>query len=130
MRDGRLCYLDFGMMGEVDVSVRRGLIRATLHLVNREYASLADDFVTLGMLPQDADRAAVVPALTGVFAEALAGEHRIRLRRIHNFICSFSSDPTALFELCFWCVDTQLNDGNLPSLQPTPRPLSCSRQAA
>lgn len=73
MKDGRLCYLDFGMMGEVDVNIRRGLIRATLHLVNREYAALADDFITLGMLPSDADREAVVPALTGVFAEALAG---------------------------------------------------------
>lgn len=71
--DGKLCYLDFGMMGEVDINIRRGLIRATLHLVNREYASLADDFVTLGMLPETADREAVIPALTGVFAEALAG---------------------------------------------------------
>ena len=30
----------------------RGLIRATLHLVNREFEALADDFVTLGMLPR------------------------------------------------------------------------------
>ena len=30
-----------------------------------------DDFVTLGMLPKDSDKAEVVPALTGVFAEAL-----------------------------------------------------------
>jgi len=27
-------------------------MRATLHLVNREFDSLADDFVTLGMLPK------------------------------------------------------------------------------
>lgn len=30
----------------------RGLMRATLHLVNREFEALADDFVTLGMLPK------------------------------------------------------------------------------
>lgn len=72
-KDGKLAYLDFGMMGYVDENIRRGLIRATLHLVNREYANLADDFVTLGMLPKDSDKASIVPALTSVFAQALAG---------------------------------------------------------
>ena len=33
----------------------------------------AEDFITLGMLPRDVDRARVVPALTSVFAEALRG---------------------------------------------------------
>lgn len=72
-QDGKLAYLDFGMMGQVDEGIRRGLIRATLHLVNREYEALADDFVTLGMLPKDSDKSKIVPALTGVFAQALAG---------------------------------------------------------
>ena len=72
-KDGNLAYLDFGMMGTVSESVRQGLIRATLHLVNREYAALAEDFITLGMLPSDSDRSEIVPALTSVFAEALAG---------------------------------------------------------
>ena len=72
-KDGRLAYLDFGMMGEVDERIRQGLIRATLHLVNREYQALAEDFITLGMLPEDSDRAQIVPALTGVFAKALEG---------------------------------------------------------
>lgn len=47
--------------------VRRGLIRATLHLVNREFDALADDFMTLGLLPPGSDKATIVPALTGVF---------------------------------------------------------------
>ena len=45
----------------------RGLIRATLHLVNREFDALADDFVTLGLLPPGSDKDVIVPALTGVF---------------------------------------------------------------
>ncbi len=49
------------------ILLRRGLVQATLHLVNREYAALADDFITLGLLPPGSDRAAIVPALTGVF---------------------------------------------------------------
>mmetsp|Transcript_17319 Transcript_17319/g.30923 ORF Transcript_17319/g.30923 Transcript_17319/m.30923 type:complete len:842 (-) Transcript_17319:136-2661(-) len=71
MKDGRLAYLDFGMMGNIGLPIRRGLIRATLHLVNREYIALADDFVMLGLLPPDSNRDEIVPALTGVFQEAL-----------------------------------------------------------
>ena len=51
----------------------RGLIRATIHMVNREFGSLADDFVALGLLPPDADLDEIVPALTDVFSEALRG---------------------------------------------------------
>jgi len=71
MKDGRLAYLDFGMMGNIGLPIRRGLIRATLHLVNREYIALADDFVMLGLLPPDSKRDEIVPALTGMFQEAL-----------------------------------------------------------
>lgn len=65
--DGKLCYLDFGMMGQVDLSIRQALIRATLHLVNGEYGPLAEDFVSLGFLPAGSDKSLIVPALTGVF---------------------------------------------------------------
>ena len=50
----------------------RGLIQATLHLVNREFDALADDFVVLGLLPPGSDKAEIAPALTGVFKDALA----------------------------------------------------------
>lgn len=35
-------------------------MRATLHLVNREFEALADDFVTLGMLPKAGVRRAAL----------------------------------------------------------------------
>ncbi|GLI66135.1 hypothetical protein VaNZ11_009866 [Volvox africanus] len=71
--DGRLAYLDFGMMGQIDERTRNALMTATLHLVNREYGRLAEDFITLGLLPSGTDRDTVLPALTGVFTEALKG---------------------------------------------------------
>ncbi|EFJ41125.1 hypothetical protein VOLCADRAFT_107815 [Volvox carteri f. nagariensis] len=71
--DGRLAYLDFGMMGQIDERTRNALMTATLHLVNREYGRLAEDFIILGLLPAGTDRDAVLPALTGVFSEALKG---------------------------------------------------------
>lgn len=70
--DGKLAYLDFGMMGEFREELRDGFIEACLHLVNRDYDALAKDFVTLGLLPATADKEAVTKALTGVFRDAVA----------------------------------------------------------
>lgn len=53
------------MMGSIEPGVRQALIRATLHLVNREYELLAEDFVALGLLPRGSDMDSVIPALTG-----------------------------------------------------------------
>ncbi|KAL8487019.1 hypothetical protein ACS0TY_023642 [Phlomoides rotata] len=70
--DGKLAYLDFGMMGEFKQELRDGFIEACLHLVNRDYDALAIDFVTLGLLPPTADKEAVTEALTGVFRNAVS----------------------------------------------------------
>ena len=70
---GLLCYIDFGMMGQINKETQRALIRATLHLVNREYEALAEDFVSLGMLPSSSDRSRIIPALTGVFQSIMVG---------------------------------------------------------
>ncbi|XP_022850333.1 uncharacterized aarF domain-containing protein kinase At1g71810, chloroplastic isoform X3 [Olea europaea var. sylvestris] len=71
--DGKLAYIDFGMMGEFKQELRDGFIEACLHLVNRDYDALAKDFVTLGLLPPTADKEAVTKALTaGVFRDAVA----------------------------------------------------------
>ncbi|KAG0566440.1 hypothetical protein M758_7G061900 [Ceratodon purpureus] len=70
--DGKLAYLDFGMMGEMKENLRDGLIEASVHLVNREYDALAGDFVTLGLVPPTAEMGEFSKALTGVFQEAVA----------------------------------------------------------
>ncbi|XP_031258382.1 uncharacterized aarF domain-containing protein kinase At1g71810, chloroplastic [Pistacia vera] len=70
--DGKLAYIDFGMMGEFKQELRTGFIEACLHLVNRDFDALAKDFVTLGLLPPTAEKEAVTIALTGVFQNAVA----------------------------------------------------------
>ncbi|NUN63201.1 AarF/ABC1/UbiB kinase family protein [Pseudanabaena biceps] len=67
MNDGRLAYLDFGMMSEVSAEQRFGLIEAIVHLVNRDFAALSKDYVRLGFLTEDIDFDAIVPALSRVF---------------------------------------------------------------
>jgi predicted unusual protein kinase regulating ubiquinone biosynthesis (AarF/ABC1/UbiB family) len=67
MNDGKLAYLDFGMMSEVSSEQRFGLIEAIVHLVNRDFASLSKDYVRLGFLTEDIDFDAIIPALSEVF---------------------------------------------------------------
>lgn len=69
--DGKLAYLDFGMMGEFRQELRDGFIEACLHLVNRDFDGLAKDFITLGLLPPTAQKDEVTKALTGVFESAV-----------------------------------------------------------
>ena len=69
--DGRLAYLDFGMMSEVSRESRTGLIQAVVHLVNRNFGKLSKDFVSLGFLAEDVNLEPIVPAFETVFGQAL-----------------------------------------------------------
>jgi predicted unusual protein kinase regulating ubiquinone biosynthesis (AarF/ABC1/UbiB family) len=71
LADGRLAYLDFGMMSEVSREARTGLIQAVVHLVNRNFAALSKDFVALGFLGEEVDLSPIVPAFETVFGQAL-----------------------------------------------------------
>lgn len=71
MRDGKLAYLDFGMMSEVKPYQRYGLIEAVVHMVNRDFEGLANDYVHLEFLTPDTDLTPIIPALAEVFSNAL-----------------------------------------------------------
>ncbi|EAW38554.1 ABC-1 [Lyngbya sp. PCC 8106] len=69
--DGKLVYLDFGMMSEVKPYQRYGLLEAVVHLVNRDFEGLANDYVKLEFLTPDTDLTPIIPALSSVFNDAL-----------------------------------------------------------
>ncbi|AFY38356.1 ABC-1 domain-containing protein [[Leptolyngbya] sp. PCC 7376] len=71
LEDGRLAYLDFGMMSTIKPYQRYGLIEAVVHLVNRDFDSLAHDYVKLDFLTPDTDLTPIIPALSTVFGNAL-----------------------------------------------------------
>ncbi|MGK7951236.1 MAG: ABC1 kinase family protein [Xenococcaceae cyanobacterium] len=71
MSDGRLAYLDFGMMSRIKPYQRYGLIEAVVHLVNRDFESLAQDYIKLDFLTPDTDLRPIIPALANVFGNAL-----------------------------------------------------------
>lgn len=69
--DGKLAYLDFGMMSEVKPYQRYGLLEAVVHLVNRDFEGLAKDYVKLEFLSPETDLTPIIPALANVFSDAL-----------------------------------------------------------
>ena len=71
LKDGRLCYLDFGMMSEVSRDSRSGLIQAVVHLVNKNFDKLSHDFVKLGFLSKEVNLEPIVPAFQDVFVNAI-----------------------------------------------------------
>lgn len=69
--DGKLAYLDFGMMSNIKPHQRYGLIEAVVHLVNRDFDALALDYVNLEFLKPETDLQPIIPALSRVFGNAL-----------------------------------------------------------
>ncbi|MHC5671858.1 ABC1 kinase family protein [Nostoc sp.] len=68
--DGKLAYLDFGMMSEIKPLQRYGLIEAIVHVVNRDFEGLAKDYVKLDFLSPETDLTPIIPAFARVFADA------------------------------------------------------------
>ena len=68
--DGKLAYLDFGMMSQVKPYQRYGLLEAIVHLVNRDFDGLAQDFVKLEFLTPDVDLRPIIPAFADVFTKS------------------------------------------------------------
>jgi len=69
--DGRLGYVDFGMMDMLSNDDRLTLTDAVVHLINRDFAALAHDFVRLGFLHPDTDFSPILPALEEVLGGQL-----------------------------------------------------------
>ena len=71
MTDGRLAYIDFGMMDQLDEKTKETLVDAIIHVVNKDYAELAQAFVELGFLTPETDIYPIVPALETVLGNAI-----------------------------------------------------------
>ncbi|MEL6855940.1 MAG: AarF/UbiB family protein, partial [Cyanobacteria bacterium J06607_13] len=71
MEDGRMAYIDFGMTDQLDQTTKETLVDSVVHLINRDYKDLANDFVKLGFLMPDVDVRPLVPALETVFQDAI-----------------------------------------------------------
>ncbi|NCJ07331.1 AarF/ABC1/UbiB kinase family protein [Synechococcales cyanobacterium C] len=71
LADSRMAYIDFGMMDQLDQTTKEILVDALVHLINKDYILLAQDFVTLGFLTPETDIQPIIPALEMVFGDII-----------------------------------------------------------
>lgn len=76
MPDGRMAYIDFGMMDQLDQTTKETLVDAVVHLINQDYDRLAEAFVRLGFLTPETDIRPIIPALESVLGDALGAKVR------------------------------------------------------
>ncbi|MGB3693340.1 MAG: AarF/ABC1/UbiB kinase family protein [Spirulinaceae cyanobacterium] len=69
--DGRMAFIDFGMMDQLDEVTKETLAISVVHLINKDYYALAQDYVQLGFLTPDIDILPIVPALERVLGNAI-----------------------------------------------------------
>ncbi|GFY86352.1 protein kinase superfamily protein [Actinidia rufa] len=69
--EGKLAFLDFGMMSETPEQARSAIIGHVVHMVNRDYDAMARDYYALDFLAPDVDVSPIVPALRDFFDDAL-----------------------------------------------------------
>ncbi|KAG6497719.1 hypothetical protein ZIOFF_045623 [Zingiber officinale] len=69
--EGKLAFIDFGMMSETPEEARSAIIGHVVHMVNRDYNAMARDYYALNFLTSDVDVSPIVPALKNFFDGAL-----------------------------------------------------------
>jgi predicted unusual protein kinase regulating ubiquinone biosynthesis (AarF/ABC1/UbiB family) len=74
MADGRMAYIDFGMMDQLDQLTKETLVDAVVHLINQDFENLGKDFVNLGFLTPGTDLVPIIPALQKVLGDALGAK--------------------------------------------------------
>lgn len=76
LKDGRMAYIDFGMMDQLQEDTKETLVDALVHLINKDYVLLAKDFVRLGFLTPETDIQPIIPALESVLGDIMGSSVR------------------------------------------------------
>lgn len=70
---GELCVIDFGLMATIEKEEMDAMVSAIVHLANRDWPRVIDDFVTLKFLPPDIEKSRVEPVIGAILDQALEG---------------------------------------------------------
>ncbi len=83
MPDGRLGIFDFGMVGRISNDLKQHLVNAFMHVIQRDYKLLIDDFIGMGFLDATVDKDALyadlAPVVEARFAEGMT---KVRFRKM------------------------------------------------
>jgi len=83
-----LALIDCGLMAAINEEDRDFMISAVIHLANKDYASLVDDFIELKILPKDTNRAAVIPLMDKALSPYVKGggakKYEEEVKKLYN----------------------------------------------
>ncbi|KAE8732541.1 ultraviolet-B receptor UVR8-like [Hibiscus syriacus] len=89
---GSLAYLDFEMMGDIPHHYRVGLIQVLVHFVNRDSLGLANDFLSLGFIPEGVDIQSVADTLQMSFDKGTrqSQDFQIIMNQLYDVMYDFN----------------------------------------
>lgn len=90
-----VALIDCGLMANINKADQDYMISAVIHLANKDYASLVDDFIRLKILPTDCDRAAIIPLMDKALSPYVKGggakKYEEELKKMYGMEESMSS---------------------------------------
>ena len=101
-------------MANVDKADQDHMISAVIHLANKDYASLVDDFIRLNILPTDCDRAAIIPLMDKALSPYVKGggakKYEEELKKMYGMEEESMSSQVGGFQAMTQDALTVLND--------------------
>ena len=111
--NAKMALIDFGLVAQIKQKDMDSMISAIIHLANKDYPSLVDDFIRLEILPSDCDRAKVIPlmdkALTPYVKGGGAQGYEKELKKIYGMDGSVSGTAGGFQQMTQDAI-TVLND--------------------
>ncbi|NJK35869.1 MAG: AarF/ABC1/UbiB kinase family protein [Oscillatoriales cyanobacterium SM2_2_1] len=119
--DGRMAYIDFGMMDQLDLETKEQLVDSVVHLINKDYEQLGQDYVRLGFLQPNVEMKPIVRALESVLGDIMAEKvkdfnFKVVTDRFSEVMYRYPFSLPAKFALIIRSVITQ--EGVALSLNP------------
>eukprot|EP00522_Entomoneis_paludosa_P005106 CAMPEP_0172473424 /NCGR_PEP_ID=MMETSP1065-20121228/68845_1 /TAXON_ID=265537 /ORGANISM="Amphiprora paludosa, Strain CCMP125" /LENGTH=882 /DNA_ID=CAMNT_0013231599 /DNA_START=212 /DNA_END=2860 /DNA_ORIENTATION=+ len=110
----QLALIDCGLMASIDETDRDNMISAVIHLANKDYASLVDDFIKLQILPADSNRAAIIPLMDKALSPYVQGggykKYEEELKKLYGMEDGSMSSQVGGFQAMTQDALTVLND--------------------
>jgi len=69
----RMALIDYGLVATLSQEDMDTMVSSLIHLANKDYRSLVDDFISLGILPRDCDRSLVEPLMDKALSPYVKG---------------------------------------------------------
>ncbi|CAJ1936321.1 unnamed protein product [Cylindrotheca closterium] len=109
-----LALIDCGLMASINDVDRDNMISAVIHLANKDYASLVDDFIKLKILPEDSNRAAIIPLMDKALSPYVKGggakKYEEELKKLYGMEDSDMQSTVGGFQAMTQDALTVLND--------------------